>query len=111
MPCLKMLSIAKTTLYVRMYVVSVVGEWNISMENLWNNIDREHKSIWIQNMSHNHSVHHKSHSDCDQTQASNVRGQPLTVKVLWISPVTRSKCQENRLVLTTFCFHKLKACI
>jgi hypothetical protein len=81
--------------------------WYISMENLWNDIDREHKSIWINNVSHCHFVHHKSHNGCDQTQASNVRSQPLTVRVLWISPVTHSKSQENRLVLTTFCFHRL----
>jgi len=38
-----MLSIAKTTLYV----ASMIGEWNITMENLWNDTDRENKSIWI----------------------------------------------------------------
>jgi len=113
-PYLQMLSIAETTFYVvsvvgewTFYVVSVVGEWNISMENLWNDTDREHKSIWIQNMSHCHFVHHISLSGCDQTQASNVTGQPFTVRVLCISSVTCSKFQENRLVLTTFCFHKL----
>lgn len=41
MPYLQMLSIAKTTFYV----VSVVGEWNTSMENLWNNTDRTRKYL------------------------------------------------------------------